>query len=101
MIKTISVIGLGRIGLPTAVLFASHGYEVFGCEKDTARRELLLDGRAPFHEPGLEPLVTSCIERGDLTIHEAPQPADATVICIGTTNADALFDASRSVTPRS
>ena len=32
--KVISVVGLGYIGLPTAIYFASRGYKVFGFDKD-------------------------------------------------------------------
>jgi len=52
----ISVLGLGYIGLPTALLFASAGHKVVGVNIDKRKVELLNSGKLPFQEPGLEEL---------------------------------------------
>ena len=52
----VSVIGLGRVGLPLALSFASKGLRVLGVDKDVARLEALRSGRMPFEEPGADEL---------------------------------------------
>ena len=52
----ISVLGLGYIGLPTALLFASAGHEVIGIDIDKRKVDLLNSGKLPFQEPGLNEL---------------------------------------------
>lgn len=53
----VSVIGLGRVGLPLALSFASKGLRVLGVDKDSARLEGLREGRMPFDEPGTDELL--------------------------------------------
>jgi UDP-N-acetyl-D-mannosaminuronic acid dehydrogenase len=53
----VSVIGLGRVGLPLALSFASKGLRVLGVDKDAERLEALRDGRMPFVEPGADELL--------------------------------------------
>ncbi len=50
----VSVIGLGRVGLPLALSFAAKGLRVLGVDKDVARLETLRSGRMPFEEPGAD-----------------------------------------------
>jgi nucleotide sugar dehydrogenase len=61
----ISVVGLGKIGLPLAAQFASRGHEVFGCDIDTRVVEAVNTGVATFSgEPGLEDALSTCVSRG-------------------------------------
>ena len=46
--KRFSMIGLGYIGLPTAILAAQHGYEVLGFDIDEDKIKAINDGKAPF-----------------------------------------------------
>ena len=50
----INVIGLGYIGLPTALMMASHGVEVIGTDYNKQLVETLNAGRTTFKENGLD-----------------------------------------------
>ena len=53
----IAVVGLGYVGLTTAVALAYLGHRVIGVERDEAKLALLQAGKVPFHEPGLSELL--------------------------------------------
>jgi UDP-N-acetyl-D-mannosaminuronic acid dehydrogenase len=55
----VSIIGLGRIGLPLALSFADRGLKVLGIDKDPDRLEAVREGRMPFKEPGTDELLAS------------------------------------------
>src|SRR4051812_23834416 len=83
----VSVIGLGRVGLPLALTFADTGRSVLGIDKDAERLERLRAGRMPFKEPGTEELLarTRGTERLALTERAADAAeADAIVLTLGT-----------------
>jgi UDP-N-acetyl-D-mannosaminuronic acid dehydrogenase len=50
----VSVIGLGRVGLPLAISFADRGLRVLGIDNDPERTGALRDGRMPFAETGMQ-----------------------------------------------
>src|SRR6478609_5244991 len=50
----VSVIGLGRVGLPLALCFADRGLTVLGIDNDPERVHAVSDGRMPFDETGLQ-----------------------------------------------
>ncbi|MEZ4238045.1 MAG: nucleotide sugar dehydrogenase [Myxococcota bacterium] len=77
------VVGLGRVGLPTAALAAVHGDRVVGVDRAAAVREAVRQGRVGAAEPGLEALVARALHLG-LTVAEAAVPADVTVLCVPT-----------------
>lgn len=52
----INVIGLGYIGLPTALMFATHGVEVVGTDYNEELVATLNAGRTTFKEEGLDDL---------------------------------------------
>jgi UDP-N-acetyl-D-mannosaminuronic acid dehydrogenase len=60
----INVIGLGYIGLPTALMFAKSGIEVIGSDYNEDLVELLSQGQLTFEEEGLEELFKNAIENG-------------------------------------
>jgi len=82
----INVIGLGYIGLPTALMFAAHGIEVVGTDYNKERVHTLSCGKTTFDEAGLEELFHQALERGirfsdeyirtDLYIVAVPTPYD-------------------------
>lgn len=84
MKKTICVVGLGYIGLPTASFLATKGYRVLGVDVSPAVVETV--GRAEIHieEPDLDILVRSAVQSGQLTVALEPQPADVFVIAVPT-----------------
>lgn len=66
----INVIGLGYIGLPTALMFAAHGVEVTGTDYNKALVDTLIAGRTTFDEEGLDELFRSAVEQGIRFSHE-------------------------------
>lgn len=60
----INVIGLGYIGLPTALMMASHGVEVIGTDYNKELVETLKGGKTTFKEEGLEDLFALAIKAG-------------------------------------
>lgn len=63
MIK-INVIGLGYIGLPTALMFAKSGVEVIGTDLNANLVKSLSDGKLTFEEEGLVELFDNAVEKG-------------------------------------
>ncbi|HEV3444353.1 MAG TPA: NAD(P)-binding domain-containing protein, partial [Gemmataceae bacterium] len=53
----IAVIGTGYVGLVTATCFAESGNDVAGMDTDKRKVDLLLSGKLPIYEPGLQELV--------------------------------------------
>lgn len=53
----VTIVGLGYVGLTTAVALAYLGNHVTGVEKDKGKLDALRAGRAPFYEPGLAELL--------------------------------------------
>ena len=53
----ISIIGLGFVGLTTALGLADKGFKVSGYEIDQERRNQINDGIIPFHEPQLSKML--------------------------------------------
>ena len=60
----VNVIGLGYIGLPTALMLASHGVEVIGTDYNKELIQTLRHGKITFKEDGLEQLFQEAIEGG-------------------------------------
>lgn len=56
-IKGVSVVGLGKLGLPMAVCYASKGYRVTGVDTNPNTVNLVSKGRSPISEPGLPELL--------------------------------------------
>lgn len=65
--NTVAVIGLGYIGLPTAVVLATHGADVIGVDVNPKTVEAVNTGIVPFVEPGLEEQLVKAVELGRLT----------------------------------
>ncbi len=60
----INVIGLGYIGLPTALMFASNGVEVVGTDYNQSLVDTLKNGKTTFEEDGLEELFKKAFKKG-------------------------------------
>lgn len=84
MEKTICVIGLGYIGLPTAALLAAKGYRVVGVDIDEKVVDTINDGRIHIVEPDLDAYVRSAVSSGNLQAFREPQLADVYIICVPT-----------------
>jgi UDP-N-acetyl-D-mannosaminuronic acid dehydrogenase len=79
----VSVIGLGRVGLPLALVFAEAGLRTLGVDRDAERLETLRAGRMPFKEPGTDELAASRRLALSSLAAEAAE-ADAIVLTLGT-----------------
>ena len=82
--KTVCVIGLGYIGLPTAAVLASAGHKVEGVEVKPAVRRVINCGQIHIVEPGLRQLVAKAVAGGRLRAFASPLQADVFVICVQT-----------------
>jgi len=82
--KTLCVVGLGYIGLPTASTFATHGLHVVGVDINPEIVEKLNHGEVHLFEPGLRTLVQAAVQSGNLVVHSQPEPADAFIIAVPT-----------------
>ena len=82
------VAGLGYVGCVTATCLAQLGHRVLGVDTDPHKVSSVLDGRAPFYEPGLEDLVRDNVAAGRLSaavsLQGALADADVVLICVGT-----------------
>jgi len=91
-IPDLSVIGMGRVGLVTALSFAAKGHRVLGVDLDHRIVAKLRKGQAPFFEPGLHELLTKAMDSGNLEVSEAYDqrllPAQIHFICVDTGSAD-------------
>ena len=61
--KKINVVGLGYIGLPTALMFASHGVEIVGTDYNQKLVDTLNSGRTTFKEDGLDDLFKDALSK--------------------------------------
>lgn len=50
--EVVSIVGIGRVGLPLALFIAGKGYTVFGIDTDSSKVELVSKGQMPFMEEG-------------------------------------------------
>ncbi|KMJ45641.1 UDP-N-acetyl-D-mannosamine dehydrogenase [Xenorhabdus khoisanae] len=82
--ETISVIGLGYIGLPTAAAFASRKKTVIGVDVNQHAVETINRGAIHIVEPDLEKVVQVAVEGGYLKAVTVPQTADAFLIAVPT-----------------
>ncbi len=84
----VAVFGLGYVGCVTATCLAHLGNSVRGVDRDELKVRNVLDGQAPFYEPGLEELIQEEVGAGRLsacgTAQEALRDADIALICVGT-----------------
>lgn len=77
-------IGLGYIGLPTAIIAAKHGVEVLGVDINPQVVEMTNNGHLHMMEPGMEELLQEVVEKGMLTASTVPQICDAYFIVVPT-----------------
>lgn len=82
--KTVSVIGLGYIGLPTAAVFASRKTKVIGVDVSTKAVEAINQGKIHIVEPDLDVVVHAVVTQGWLRATTTPEPADAFLIAVPT-----------------
>ncbi|ERK17171.1 UDP-N-acetyl-D-mannosamine dehydrogenase [Pantoea sp. AS-PWVM4] len=82
--QTISVIGLGYIGLPTAAVFASREIKVVGVDINAHAVETINRGEIHIVEPELDKVVHEAVRRGFLRATTQVEAADAFLIAVPT-----------------
>ena len=107
--KSVSVIGLGYIGLPTAALLASKGYMVKGTDINEHAVETINKGEIHIVEPDLDAYVRSAVANGKLKAYSEVQAGDIYIICVPTPfhadserpkpNVDYVREAVQSISP--
>src|SRR5699024_6260707 len=84
----LTVVGTGYLGATHAVCMATLGYQVLGVDVDAAKIEALLEGREPFHEPGLPQALDEALSSGRLDfttdLARAADFGDIHFVCVGT-----------------
>lgn len=79
----VNVIGLGYIGLPTALMLASHGVEVVGTDYNKKLVDTLRSGRTTFKEDGLDALFNRAVESG-IRFTDEYQVTDTYIVSVPT-----------------
>ena len=105
--KSICVIGIGYVGLPTAAMFASKGHRVVGYDLNEKAVNALNKGEIIIEEPGLGDLVKDVVKKGFLSAQTTcPDDCDVYIIAVPTPiNPDKTADmryvesATRAVVP--
>jgi len=82
--KKICVLGLGFIGLPTACLFATHGYSVVGVDIDKEKVKTINKGECLFKEPGMPELLRKAVKEKNLIAKTKIEPANVFIIAVQT-----------------
>lgn len=76
--------GLGYIGLPTAIIAAKHGVDVVGVDINPKVVEITNQGRLHIIEPGMEEMLQEVIADGKFKAYTAPQECDAYFMVVPT-----------------
>ena len=104
--KKVLFLGLGYIGLPTAAVAATHGYQVIGVDVNPVVVDNINQGRIHIVEPDLAKVVKEAVCNGALRATTKPEQADAFFVVVPTPfkqnhRADITYveSATRSVIP--
>jgi UDP-N-acetyl-D-mannosaminuronic acid dehydrogenase len=84
LLQTISVIGLGYIGLPTAAMFASRKIRVIGVDVNQHTVDTINRGEIHIVEPDLDMVVHAAVSEGYLRATTQPEHTDAFLIAVPT-----------------
>ena len=88
MTLRLTVLGTGYLGATHAACMAELGFEVLGMDVDPSKVGMLAEGRVPFFEPELEPLLRKHVESGRLrftsSYDEVAAFGDVHFLCVGT-----------------
>lgn len=76
--------GLGYIGLPTAIIAAKHGVEIVGVDINPAVVEMTNQGKLHIIEPGMEEMLQDVVKSGMLHASTTPETSDAYFIVVPT-----------------
>lgn len=82
--KTVAVIGLGYIGLPTAAILATNGINVIGVDVNQNTVDAVNRGEVPFVEPDLGVHVAGAVSQGNLRATTETPAAQAYIVAVPT-----------------
>lgn len=106
MTKKLCVVGLGYIGLPTAVMFANHGLYVHGVDVNEKAVELIKNKQLHIEENGLQERLESAVDNGHFTVGRTAEEADIFIIAVPspinedkTANLNYVREATKSIVP--
>lgn len=106
MTKTVCVVGLGYIGLTSAVMFSNYGMKVHGVDINPSVVRNVNEKKLHIEEQGLQELLDRALEEGTFTASTTPQEADAFIISVPTpinpnktANLDYVKEATKSIVP--
>jgi len=81
---TLGVIGIGRVGLPLALVFAETGIRVIGIDKQKDYVEKLKKGKKPFFEAGIEELLNNPNFIPTTDFQRGVEESNILILCVGT-----------------
>lgn len=84
MNKSLTVVGMGYIGLPTAIVFAENGWQVTGVDINARIVDLVNNGELPFAEAELAAPLARVVEEGRLCAALEPPKAEVYIIAVPT-----------------
>jgi len=86
--ETVCVLGLGRVGLPLASVFASSGVKTIGIDIDQSKIESIKNSKCPFYDPALQENLEKAIKLGNLRveddINKVKDEVDILFVTVGT-----------------
>lgn len=84
----VCVVGLGQVGLPTALIFADAGFNVTGYDINEKIVHILNQGKSHFSEPGLDKLLNDCVAKkrfkATADFPKALKESDVVILCVPT-----------------
>lgn len=84
MENIVNIIGLGYIGLPTALMFAAHGVKVVGTDYKTELVQKLQSGQLTFEEDGLAELFRQAVDSGNIRFTGEYDCVDIYIVAVPT-----------------
>ena len=98
-LKTVSIIGLGYVGVVSVGCLAGRGFKVIGADLDAAKVAMVAGGKSPIVEKGLGELLDSGVKSGlvaaTVDVAQAVRDSDVTLLAVGTpTSTDGGCDLS-------
>ncbi|MGP4060936.1 nucleotide sugar dehydrogenase [Halobacillus sp. H74] len=106
MKKSLCVVGLGYIGLPTSVMFAIHGHQVHGVDVNHKAVEMINNKQLHIEENGLQERLEEAVDAGNFKAGLEPVEADVFVIAVPspiredkTANLDYVRKATEAIVP--
>lgn len=79
---TIAVLGLGRVGLPLASVFANIGFSVIGIDIDEKRLKSIENSTCPFYDPPLQENLEKAMKTGKLSVSKSISEKNVDIIFI-------------------